>query len=186
MLPTSSRRGTGAGRTGQQDLVDGVTGVTISLEKYVARSMVLKRNDIWESLRRDAELKGHLTTTPSAPDTRILFTHVENAQKAGLDPEKVSARWSDLEAGVMKAFKGAGGTVQHVGWYPFAGSGGNHLWMVPYRQLGGELTSADGTKTTFFIGRAIETLTWLKKMVDNQGGRAAIDGFRKSFSNPSG
>jgi multiple sugar transport system substrate-binding protein len=167
----------------QQDFVD---GATISLEKYIAASKQVKKADIWESLRRDMEFKGHMVAMPYAPDTRILYTHVENAQKAGLDPEKVPAKWSELEAGATRAFKGGAGSVQHLGWFPFAGSGGVYLWMVPYWQLGGELISADGTKITFLNDRAIEALTWLKKIVDNQGGWEAIDGFRKSFSNPSG
>jgi multiple sugar transport system substrate-binding protein len=167
----------------QQDFVD---GATISLEKFIAASRQIKKADIWESLRRDMEFKGHLVALPYAPDTRILYTHWENAQRAGLDPEKPPAKWSELEAGALRAFKGSAGTVQHAGWFPFAGSGGVYLWMVPYWQLGGELISADNTKITFFNDRAVEALTWLKKVVDNQGGWQAIDAFRKSHSSPSG
>jgi multiple sugar transport system substrate-binding protein len=165
---------------------DFLLGTTISLEKHLATSKLLRKGDIWESLRRAVEFKGHVTAIPYSPDTRILFTHVENAQRAGLDPEKPPAKWSDMEAAALKAFKGSGGAVQHVGWYPFAGSGGNYLWMVPYWQLGGELISADQTKITLLNDRAIEALTWLKKVVDGQGGWQAIDAFRKQHSTPSG
>ncbi|HEX2185009.1 MAG TPA: extracellular solute-binding protein, partial [Chloroflexota bacterium] len=167
----------------QQDFVD---GVTISLEKYLATSKAIKKADLWESLRRDMEFKGHLVSIPYAPDTRILYTHEENARKAGLDPQRPPAKWSELEAGAFKAFKGTPASVEHLGWYPFMGSGGNYLWMVPYWQLGGELLNADQTKVTLFNDRAIEALTWLKKIVDNQGGWLAVDAFRKSFSAASG
>jgi multiple sugar transport system substrate-binding protein len=173
----------GASRYGQQDLVD---GVTVSLEKYIAASKVLKRNDIWESLRRDVEFKGHLTTMPYAPDTRIVFTHEENARRAGLDPDKPPTKWSELEAQTQKAFRGGADKIQHMGWHPFAGSGGVYLWMVPYWQLGGETINADQTKVTLANDKAIEALTWLKKIVDAQGGWQAIEAYRKTFSAAGG
>lgn len=165
---------------------DLLLGATVSLERYLATSRVLRKADIWESLRRAVEFKGHVTAIPYAPDTRIWFTHVENAQKAGLDPEKPPAKWSELEAGVQRAFKGGAGAVQHLGWHPFMGSGGNYLWMVPYWQLGGELISADQTKITFFNERSIEALTWLKRIVDSQGGWDAMQAFRRTFTDQNG
>jgi multiple sugar transport system substrate-binding protein len=167
----------------QQDLVDGLTG---SLEPYLKSSRVARKQDIWPSLRLDLEFRGHMSAMPYAPATRILFTHLENARKAGLDPEKPPTKWSEMEAAAQKAFRGGAGAVEHVGWYPFMGSGGNYLWLVPYWQLGGELLSADQTKVTLFNERAVKALTWLKKIVDGQGGWAAVDAFRKTFSAPAG
>lgn len=173
----------GATRNGQQDLID---GVTISLEKYIATSKALKKTDVWESLRRDVEFKGHMTTMPYAPDTRIVFTHDENARKAGLDPDKPPAKWSEIEAQTQQAFKGGADRIQLLGWHPFSGSGGAYLWMVPYWQLGGETMNADQTKVTFSNEKAVEALTWLKKIIDVQGGWQALDAYRKTFSAPSG
>jgi multiple sugar transport system substrate-binding protein len=173
----------GGTRLAQDDFLVGATG---SLERFLAASKVLKKGDIWESLRRPAEFKGHATTIPYSPDTRILYTHVENAQKAGLDPEKPPTRWSELEAGAQKAFRGGAGAVQHLGFYPFMGSGGNDLWLLYYWQLGGQELSADGSKITLFNERTIEALTWLKKLVDNQGGWQAIDAFRGTFTAQNG
>jgi multiple sugar transport system substrate-binding protein len=165
---------------------DFLLGATISLERFLATSKALKKGDIWESPRRAVEFKGAATAIPYAPDTRIMYTHVENAQKAGLDPQKPPAKWSEMEAATQKAFKGGSGTVERLGFAPFIGSGGNYLWMVPYWQLGGELISADGTKMTLFNDRAIEALTWLKRIVDNQGGWQAIESFRRTFSDLNG
>lgn len=173
----------GASYSGQQDLIDGITR---SLEKYLATSKVLKKADIWESLRRDVEFKGHMSAIPYAPDTRILYTHWENAQQAGLDPDKPPAKWSEMQAAAEKAFRGNTNNVERLGWYPFMGSGGPYLWMVPYWQLGGETLNADQTKVTLFNDRAVEALTWLKKIVDANGGWQGIDAFRKSFSSPNG
>jgi multiple sugar transport system substrate-binding protein len=167
----------------QQDLVD---GVAVSLEKYLAASKVVKKSDIWPSLRLDIEFRGHMTAMPYAPDTRIVFTHHENAQKAGLDPDKPPGRWSEMEAGVLKAARTGGGAVEHVAWHPFSGTGIETLWMVPYWQLGGELLNADQTRVTLANERAIEALTWLRKLVDAQGGWPALEGYRGNYSNRSG
>jgi multiple sugar transport system substrate-binding protein len=158
----------------QQDFVD---GGTMNLEKYLATSKVLKKSDIWESLRRDIEFKGAMTGIPYAPDTRIMYTHVDNARKAGLDPDKPPAKWSEIAEQSKKAFKGTAGSVEKLGWYPFMGSGGNYLWMVPYWQLGGETINADQTKITLFNDKAIEALTFLKQVVD---------AFRKTFPDTQG
>src|SRR6266542_2712614 len=167
----------------QQDFVD---GGTLNLEKYLATSKVLKKADIWESLRRNIEFKGAMTGIPYAPDTRIFYTHDENAKKAGLDPAKPPATWTDVREQAKKAFKGTTGSVERLGWYPFMGSGGVYLWMVPYWQLGGETTNADQTKVTFFNDKAIQALTFLKQVVDDNGGWTAIDAFRKSFPDTNG
>ncbi|HEX2184240.1 MAG TPA: extracellular solute-binding protein, partial [Chloroflexota bacterium] len=174
---------TQAGYWAQQDLVD---GHTISLERYLKASRVLRKADLWESLRRDLEFEGHLTSIPFAPDTRILFTHVENARKAGLDPQKPPAKWSEIEGASLNAFRGAAGTVEHIGWYPFLGSGGPYLWMVPYWQIGGELLNPDRTKITIANERATRALSWLKRVVDRQGGYQAIEEFRKRFTSTAG
>jgi multiple sugar transport system substrate-binding protein len=167
----------------QQDFVD---GGTLNLEKYLATSKVLKKADIWESLRRNIEFKGAMTGIPYAPDTRIFYTHDENAKKAGLDPAKQPTTWTDLREQAKKAFRGSPGTVEQLGWYPFMGSGGVYLWMVPYWQLGGETTNAEQTKVTFFNDKAIQALTWLKQVVDDNGGWTAIDAFRKTFPDTNG
>jgi multiple sugar transport system substrate-binding protein len=169
-----------------QSTEDFLLGATGSLERYLATSKVLKKTDIWESLRRAVDFKGHATSIPYAPDTRIFYTHDDNARKAGFDPEKPPAKWSEMEQAATKAFRGGAGTVEQLGWFPFMGSGGNYLWMVPYWQLGGELINAEGTKITFVNDRAVEALTWLKRIVDSQGGWQAVDAFRKAYPDLNG
>ena len=167
----------------QTDFVD---GLGLSLEPYFKTSKVIKKSDIWPSLRLDMEFRGNMTGMPYAPDTRIMFTHAANAQSAGLDPNKSPARWTDIREAAKKAYRANGGTVEKLGWYPFMGSGGNGLWLVPYWQLGGELFNADQTKMTLVNDKAIQALTWLKQVVDDNGGWNAIDAFRKSFPDTNG
>jgi multiple sugar transport system substrate-binding protein len=172
-----------SGYTDTQDFMDGVVR---NLEQYLRTSKVIQKSDIWEGLRRDFEFKGNLVSLPYAPDTRQLFVHSESAEKAGLDPNQPPAKWSELEAAAVKALRSDGGTVQHMGWAPFWGSGGVNTWMVPYWQLGGELLSADQTKVTIFNEKSIRVLTWLKKVVDDQGGWERMMAFRDSFPSTGG
>ena len=157
---------------------DYVLGLTILLEDYIKTSKAVDKSDVWESLRLDVEFKGAMTAMLYAPDTRILYTHDDNARKAGIDPDSPPKSWSELEENAFKAFKKSGDKIEHVGWYPFWGSGGPYLWMVPYWQLGGELLNKEQTEAVFNNEQAITALTWLKKIVDGQGGFAALDEFR--------
>ena len=158
---------------------DYVLGLTILLEDYIKTSKAVDKSDVWESLRLDVEFKGAMTAMLYAPDTRIMYTHDDNARKAGIDPDSPPQSWSELEENAFKAFKKADdGKVEHAGWYPFWGSGGPYLWMVPYWQLGGELLNQEQTEAVFNNDEAITALTWLKKIVDGQGGFAALDEFR--------
>ena len=86
----------------QTDFVD---GLGLSLEPYLKTSKVIKKVDIWPSLRLDMEFRGVMTGLPYAPDTRILFTHVANAQAAGLDANKAPARWTDIREAAKRALR---------------------------------------------------------------------------------
>jgi ABC-type glycerol-3-phosphate transport system substrate-binding protein len=165
---------------------DFVEGLTDSLEPYLKNSKTVKKADIWPSLRLDVEFRGNLTAMPYAPDTRILFTHQENALRAGLDPERPPARWSELEGAAQRAFRGSASGVEHLGWHPFMGSGANNLWLVPYWQLGGELLNPEQTRVTLANERAVRALTWLKRVVELQGGWGAIEAYRNKRPNPAG
>jgi ABC-type glycerol-3-phosphate transport system substrate-binding protein len=167
----------------QSDYVD---GATITLDQYIDRSTTLAKRDIWPSLLLDVTFKGGITGLPYAPDTRVLYTRVDQAQQAGLDPNQPPKTWTEMLDAAKRAYKGSGTALEHVGWFPFWGSGGNSLWMVPYWQLGGELLNSDQTKVAFDNDLAIQALTWLKQVVDQQGGWQAIAAFRKQFSSQNG
>ena len=164
----------------QQVFVDGATR---SLEEFLRKSKVLKKADIWESLRRDVEFRGHMTSIPYGPDTREIFTHWESAQQAGLDPARPPATWSEMEAAALKAYRRRRRGGAHRLGSPERPS--RQTWMVPYWQIGGETTNADQTKVSLFNDRATRAVTFVKRMYDRQGGWPAIDAFVKSRSTPN-
>ncbi|MBI3973423.1 MAG: extracellular solute-binding protein [Chloroflexi bacterium] len=148
-----------------------VGGVVISLEDYLKRSREIKKDDIWPTLLRDVTYKGQVHGLVYGPDLRVLYMSVDRYRGAGLDPNRPPRTWNELEEAIAKVHRGGRGTdIEHLGFDPFLGSGGIGRWMVPYWQLGGELLSADDQKATLNNERAIQALTWLKKIVDSQGG----------------
>jgi hypothetical protein len=61
---------------------------------------------------------------------------------------------------------------QCLGWPPQRGFG--VPWMVPYWQLGGELTSADEKQASVNNDKAIPVLEWFLKVYDAQGGDEGV------------
>jgi ABC-type glycerol-3-phosphate transport system substrate-binding protein len=98
---------------------------------------------------------------------------------AGLDVSKPPRTWAEFEQNIARTHRGRGSEIETLGFDPFLGSGGIYRWMVPYWQLGGELVSPDRERVTINNEKAIEALTWLKKVVDSQGGYEAILAFER-------
>jgi ABC-type glycerol-3-phosphate transport system substrate-binding protein len=78
-----------------------------------------------------------------------------------------------------------GADLTAAGFPPFWGSGGNNLWLMPFWQLGGETTSADGERVTINSEQGIRALDWLKKLHDMQGGYAAVERLRATLARGS-
>ncbi|HEX2032994.1 MAG TPA: extracellular solute-binding protein [Chloroflexota bacterium] len=157
-----------------------VGGVVQSLEDYVKRSGAVRKEDIWPSLLNDVSYRGQLYGMPYGPDLRVLYLGADRYQAAGLDVTRPPRTWNELEQAIAKVHRGGRGSpIEHLGFDPFLGSGGIYRWLVPYWQLGGELLSADQEKVTLNNEKAIQALTWLKQIVDSQGGYEAIQAFEQ-------
>lgn len=155
-------------------------GAVTSLEDYLQRSSALRKQDIWPTLLKDVTYKGQVSGLPYGPDLRVLYISVDKYRGAGLDPRQPPRTWDDLEQAIAKVHRGGAGTdIEHLGFDPFLGSGGIYRWMVPFWQLGGELLSPDNERVTINNERAIRALTWLKKVVDSQGGYEKMQAFEQ-------
>jgi multiple sugar transport system substrate-binding protein len=156
------------------------SGAVRTLEPWLKGSRTLKKADIWPTLVDDFTYKGQAYGIPYGPDLRILYVSVDKYRRAGLDPARPAKTWAEFEDAILKVHRGvAGGEIETLGFDPFLGSGGVYRWLVPYWQLGGELLSPDKEKVTLNNERAVEALTWLKKVVDSQGGYEKIQGFAR-------
>jgi ABC-type glycerol-3-phosphate transport system substrate-binding protein len=155
-------------------------GAVASLEDYLRRSGALRKPDIWPTLLKDVTYKDQVFGLPYGPDLRVLYISVDKYRGAGLDPRQPPRTWDALDQAIAKVHRGGAGTdVEHLGFDPFLGSGGIYRWMVPFWQLGGELLSPDGERVTINNEHAIRALTWLKKVVDSQGGYEKMQAYEK-------
>jgi multiple sugar transport system substrate-binding protein len=158
-------------------------GAIRSLEDYYKQSATLKKTDVWPTLVDDFTYQGKAHGVPYGPDMRILYISVDKYRGAGLNVNSPPKTWAEFEEVINKTRKGGGtGPIETLGFDPFLGSGGIYRWLVPYWQLGGELLSPDKTKVTINNERAIQALTWLKKIIDAQGGYQQMLDFEKGIT----
>jgi multiple sugar transport system substrate-binding protein len=158
----------------------GKRGVIASLDGYLKKSAALKKEDVWPTLMRDVTYQGQVYGLVYGPDLRVMYISVDKYRSTGLDPEKPPRTWDELEQAIAKVHRGGRGSdVEHLGFDPFLGSGGVGRWLVPFWQLGGELLSPDDQKAAFNTEKGLQALTWLKKVVDGQGGYQKLLDFQK-------
>ena len=154
-------------------------GVTTSLEGYLKTSRAIKKTDIWAPFVQDVTWKGAMFGLPYGPDLRILYVNADRYARAGLNPNAPPKTWAEVQQNVAKTLERDGSAVSVLGFDPFIGSGLFNLWLVPFWQLGGELLSADGTKVTIVGDRSLGAWQWIKQLIDQQGGWAAVTAFRQ-------
>src|SRR5688500_9138988 len=165
-----------AGSSGFQHLA--LDGIARSLEPYIKKSKVVAKADMWPDLVREHTWKGELRGITYGPDIRLMYVHSDRYQRAGLDATKAPKIWDELDAAVAKTTARDGQKLTVEGFDPFLGSGGLNLWPIPFWQLGGELLSTDGTKVTLANDHGLKAWTWLKKVIDMQGGYSALVEFK--------
>ena len=165
----------------------GVTGVVEALDGYVAKSKYVKPDDIWKYKWEEIVWKGKTYALPYVNTTWVIWANQDMYQRAGLDPQKPPATWSDMETVVGKTtMLGPDKQLQQLGFDPFGGSGGRNLWLVPFWQLGGSFTSSDGTKVDIANDKGVTSLEWTAKLYDLQGGYAAVSQFTKDAGKNNG
>ena len=147
-----------------------VLNVPVGLDSYMATSDVIRKEEIWESLRGDLQWKNVVQGMPFGPDIRFLYVGNKAYLDVGLDPESPPSSWTDLEDVISTLYRVSGDKIERLGFDPLRGTGGNHLWMVPMWQLGGEVTTPEGL-VTLDTPEAEEALNWQKRNIyDAQGG----------------
>jgi multiple sugar transport system substrate-binding protein len=159
-------------------------GVAASFEPFLKTSTGIRKQDLWPTYVQDHSWKGSLVGMAYGPDIRIMYLNADRYARAGLDPSKPARTWAEFEQVVAKTTERDGSVFKTIGFHPFIGSGTELTWTVPFWQLGGELLSADGTKVTIDNEKGIQALQWLTKLIDQQGGWAAMQDMRKTAAAP--
>jgi multiple sugar transport system substrate-binding protein len=170
-----------------QQITWGLTGVVEALDSYIAKSKNVKPDDIWKYKWDEIVWKGKAYALPYGNTSWVIWGNQDIYQRAGLDPTKPPATWSDMETTVSKTtMLGSDKQLQQLGFDPFGGSGGRNLWLVPFWQSGGNFTSSDGTKVTIATDPGVTSLEWVAKLYDLQGGYDATAQFTKAAGKGNG
>ena len=153
-------------------------GALTTLNPYITRDKVdLKA---WSDIEvQGRTFEGKIVALPSDTWSQgiYLYWNKDLFRRAGLDPEKPPKTWSEVETmGVRLNGPGAGGQ-QVVGIEP--GVDGNRAmgsarilrWLYNNDV---SLFDTTGKKVAFNTPAALETFEWLKRLVDRQGGFAAV------------
>jgi multiple sugar transport system substrate-binding protein len=160
----------------------GAEGISRSLDDFLKRSRALPREDLWDAHLQDASWKGQLYAVTHSSGVWVMYYNRELWQQAGMNPDQLPKTWDDLEAASRRVTTAGGGTPEKVGYHPTFGGTGQRFWLVHYRQTGGDFFTKDFQPAFATDERAIRTLTWMKGLVDKQGGWPALEEFRKQAS----
>ncbi len=196
--------GMGAGNMNPQKLMTAIVGKTppdvinqdrftigdwASRDTFMDLSPLIKRDrdkpdgvrpeDYYQPCWAEATYKGKVYAIPNSTDDRILFYNKTLFRKAGLDPNKPPATWSELlEYAVKLTKRDSSGAIRQIGFIPNWGNS----WLYLYSwQNGGEFMSPDGRTCTMDNKASVEALKFMVSVYDKLGGAQAVDKFQSGF-----
>jgi multiple sugar transport system substrate-binding protein len=149
----------------------GAEEISRALDPYLKASAALPRDE-------DASWKGQQFGVTHSSGVWVLFLNRALWQEAGLSADRPPRTWADLEQAAQQTARAPGGVPERVGYHPTWGNAGPSLWLVHYRQLGGDYFTKDWKPAFANDDRAVQVLTWMKGFVDRQGGPQALEELR--------
>ena len=160
-----------------------VRGAIYNLDDAVAGATTFTWDDIWTRLQKDALTWGKKWIIPYSTDTRALFYNKQVMEDAGLDPDTPPETLEDMRSMAAKiTLRDEGGRVDRIGYTPSFGNPPVHLaFYSALWCLGSATVNADMTKCTI-MDKGVEAMTYLKNLMDDQGGYEEAVSFTKSLT----
>lgn len=158
----------------------GEAGMLIPLNEY-ANASGLDKSDYFEGAWYRNTWRDKIWGLPVLVDCRALWWNKKIFKEAGLDPEVPPKTWAELEQMALKCnVKTSKGDFDRIGYIPTYGN--DHFYGWNYCN-GGELLveKADKDYVTFNDDIGVETLTWMVRIMDANGGKEAVSTFQQSF-----
>ena len=114
--------------------------------------------DFWPAFMANATVNGHVYSIPFQRSTPILYYNKAAFQKAGLNPNRPPATWSELIADAQKLTTKSGGKITQYGVE--LPSSGTVYWVYQglALQAGNQLMNSTGTQTYFDSPGAVAAL----------------------------
>lgn len=160
-----------------------VRNALLVLDDSIAAAKTFQWENIWERLQKDSISWGKKWTVPYTTDTRALFYNKQVMADAGLDPEKPPLTWGKLHEMATKLTKqDSAGRLDQIGFTPSFGNPPVFLlFLTMIWCLGSDMVNEDMTKITI-TDKGEEAMTFLKQIMDDQGGYEAAVAFTKGLS----
>jgi multiple sugar transport system substrate-binding protein len=160
-----------------------VRNALVVLDDSIAAAETFKWENIWERLQKDSISWGKKWTVPYTTDTRALFYNKKIMADAGLDPEQPPLTWDELHEMALKITKqDAAGRLDQIGFTPSFGNPPVYLmFLTMIWCLGSDMVNEDMTRITI-TDKGEEAMTFLKRLMDDQGGYDASVAFTKGLS----
>jgi multiple sugar transport system substrate-binding protein len=160
-----------------------VRGALVVLDDAIANAKTFQWENIWERLQKDSISWGKKWIVPYTTDTRALFYNKQLLAAADLDPEQPPLTWDELHEMALKLTKqDAAGRLDQIGFTPSFGNPPVYLmFLTMIWCLGSDMVDQDMNQITI-TDKGEEAMTFLKNLLDDQGGYEAASAFTKGLS----
>ncbi len=161
-----------------------VRNAILTLDDAIDASETLEWSTIWERLQKDSVSWGKRWIIPYTTDTRALFYHKDMMEQAGFDPEAPPQTWAEIqEMAVALTTRDSAGRLETVGFTPSFGNPPVYLMFLTVLWcLGGDMVNEDMSEVTISGDKGQEAMTFLKQLLDAQGGYEELAAFTKSLT----
>lgn len=159
----------------------GEAGMLIALNDYADVTPGFDADDYFEGAWYRNTWRDKIWGLPVLVDCRALWWNKDIFEEVGLDPEVPPTTWAELEQMALKCNTvSADGDIERIGYIPTYGNDHFYGWNFCN---GGELLEEKPDKdyVTFNDDIGVETLTWMVRLTDSNGGIDAISTFREGF-----
>jgi multiple sugar transport system substrate-binding protein len=160
-----------------------VRNALVVLDDPISTAKTFKWENIWERLQKDSISWGKKWVIPYTTDTRALFYNKQLMRDADLDPEKPPLTWDETREMAIKLTKqDAAGRLDQIGFTPSFGNPPVYLmFLTMIWCLGSDMVNEDMSQITI-TDKGEEAMTFLKQLMDDQGGYEAAVAFTQGLS----
>jgi multiple sugar transport system substrate-binding protein len=155
-----------------------------ALDDMAKKSDQFSADNFFPKMWDDVHYQGKMYAAPTWTDARAFYYNTDLLQKAGLDPQKPPTTWEEIQTYADKLTqKDSSGNLQQLGFVSTWGNPPGFLvWYLYAWQLGGDLASSDGLKSTYSSKESKDAVSWMLMMIDRYGGYEKVSAFASSFT----
>lgn len=147
------------------------------LPQYAKSNLILQLDDLYgngvgqnvmaKSLVSAMKYNNKFYAVPANTATLLMYYNKDLFKAAGLDPEKPPQTWDEWKDAILKTTKASGNDKQYG--LVLADHATIPMWPILIWGGGGDILSADNTKSMLSDGKTVEALKYWADLVVNKG-----------------